>query len=347
MGVAPPSGNICCPMTSAPPDRRPAIAYLFGDDNQKGVVRDPNKAVVGSGNTDLWRLRSRAGDFIRLHIPGNFDRARAKPRLDRIATVLNLVTDPDLNPKVLDAARRLLRGYRGRVINPPEAVLATSRDRVRRLLDGIDGLVVPPVARFRGKAALARVAIEREGISFPAILRLPGSHNGEIIALLSGPEELEPLLDPAKTYLLTSFVDPRGEEPLFHKIRLYWFGSAPLVRHMLASDDWNVHGPARERVMGDHPRWIAAERDLLLRGLDGLPAPARSAMLEIRARMPLDFFGIDFALLGDGRALLFEANATMNFYPLSTDPRFDYASEAVEAIARPLFDRMLEPADGR
>lgn len=334
-------------MSSMPAEQRPTIAYLFGDDAHRGVVHDPSKGVVGAGTTDLWRLRSCPRDFIRLHIPGNFNRLRTKPRLDHVSTVLNLVTDPDLNPKVLDASRRLLQGYQGRVINRPEAVLATSRDRIFRLLDGIDGLVVPPVARFRGKPGPARAAIEREGVGFPAILRLPGTHNGEIVALLPGPEALERLLDPAKTYLLTSFVDGRGEDPLFHKIRLYWFGSAPLVRHMLASDEWNVHGPARERVMGDHPRWIAAERDLLLRGLDGLPAPARAAMLEIRTRMPLDYFGIDFALLGDGRALLFEANATMNFYPLSTDPRFDYASEAVEAVARPLFDRMIEPADGR
>lgn len=347
MGVAPPSGTPHCPMSSMPPDNRPVIAYLFGGDAQKGVVHDPAVPVAGAGNTDLWRLRSRAGDFIRLHVPGNFDRARAKPRLLNVTTVLNLVTDPDLNPKVLDASRRLLREYRGRVVNRPEAVQMTSRDRICRLLGGIDGLVVPPVARFRGKPALARVAIERAGICFPAILRLPGSHNGEIVALVSGPEDLEPLLDPAKTYLLTSFIDARGVEPLFHKIRLYWFGSSPLVRHMLVSDEWNVHGPARERIMGDHPRWIAAERDLLRKGLDGLPAPARAAMLEIRARMPLDYFGIDFALLDDGRALLFEANATMNFYPLSTDPRFDYASEAVEAVARPLFDRMLESAGGR
>jgi hypothetical protein len=150
------------------------------------------------------------------------------------------------------------------------------------------------------------------------------------------------------TYLLTSFIDVRAEgEPLFHKIRLYWFGDAPLVRHMLASDEWNVHGPSREVAMPAHPHWMAAEQVLLKRGLDGLPAPARAAMLAIRARMPLDYFGIDFALLPDGGALLFEANATMNFYPLSTDPRFTYASGDVEAVARPLFERMLAMADGR
>ncbi len=42
----------------------------------------------------------------------------------------------------------------------------------------------------------------------------------------------------------------------------------------------------------------------------------------------LDFVGIDFGLVADGRAILFEANATMNFLPMSDDPRFAYLDVA-------------------
>lgn len=324
--------------------KRSRVAYLFGGDAQSGIVRSSGE-VLNLGSTDLWRLRSDPDDFVRIHIPGNFHRLRTRPRLDNVATILNLVTDPELNAKVLDTADRFLRGFPGRIINTPAAVLASGRDRVSRLLAGIDGLIVPAVARFKGKLGIAQAAIERAGVTFPAILRLPGTHNGDVVALLSGPEELAARLDPAKTYLLTSFVDARGDEPIYNKLRLYWFGDAPLMRHRLASDRWNVHGPDRERFMPGQPHWIDVERRLLAKGLDGLPEPARSAMRAIRERMPLDFFGIDFALLPDGRALLFEANATMNFYPLSTDPRFDYTAGPIEAAARPLFDRLIA-ADG-
>lgn len=334
-------------MTSSTDKNRTRIAYLFGADAQSGVVRSDGGDVANAGSTDLWRLRSDPEDFVRLHIPGNFDRVRARPSLASIATVLNLVTDPELNPKVLNAAGRFLRSFPGRVINRPDAVLATGRDKVARLLGGIDGLVVPPVTRFKGKLSLAQVAIERDGINFPAILRRPGTHNGDIVALVPRVEDLAAHLDPRSTYLLTSFIDGRGDDPLYHKIRVYWFGAVPLVRHLFASDGWNVHGPDRERVMGQNPHWMDAERALLEQGLAGLPAPARAAIVEIRARMPLDYFGIDFGLLPDGRALLFEANATMNFYPLSTDPRFAYAAGPVEAAARTLFDRMLATAAGR
>src|SRR5215218_801213 len=56
--------------------------------------------------------------------------------------VLNLVSEPERSPNTLEALRLLLRGYGGRVINRPEAVLRTSRDEVAKALSGIDGLIV-------------------------------------------------------------------------------------------------------------------------------------------------------------------------------------------------------------
>ena len=43
---------------------------------------------------------------------------------------------------------------------------------------------------------------------------------------------------------------------------------------------------------------------------------------------------MDFAILPDGRAVLFEANATMNFFPLLSDPRFAYLQRCVAPAQR-------------
>lgn len=42
--------------------------------------------------------------------------------------------------------------------------------------------------------------------------------------------------------------------------------------------------------------------------------------------MPLDFFGLDFGIMPSGEVLLFEANATMSFFPSwrVEDPQFEY-----------------------
>ena len=43
-----------------------------------------------------------------------------------------------------------------------------------------------------------------------------------------------------------------------------------------------------------------------------LGKPAMDALREIRNRIPLDIYGIDFNLLPDGRIVFFEANAAMH-----------------------------------
>ncbi|HWI85004.1 MAG TPA: hypothetical protein VNT42_01595 [Sphingomonas sp.] len=325
-----------------PPSRRAGrVAYLFGSDEQHGRVYADGPALCNKGSTDIRLLRSDPEDFVRIHIPGNFARLKARPALHNVAVILNLVTDADVNPQVLLWAERILKPFAGRVLNRPAAVRASTRDSIAATLAGMSGLLVPSVARFRGQAQLARAAIIRCGLHFPAILRIAGTHNGDIVGLIHDEQALFAAIRPEFTYLLTEFVDRPGTDGLYHKIRVLFFGDSAIVRHCLVSDMWNVHGADRERVMAHHPGWIERERALIAGGLAALPATARATLEEVRRRISLDFFGIDFALLPDDRLLLFEANATMNFFPLSTHPAFAYAGAPVVAAARAALDRLI------
>jgi len=330
--------------TTPPRDR---VSYLFGSDQQAGVVMAGGGSVDSPGSTDIHNLRYAADrdDFTRLHIPGNFRRIKARPSLARVRIILNLITDPDINPEVLGYADQFLKGFPGRILNRPQAVIRSGRDHVAALLQGIDGLIVPKVARFRGHPNLANQAVEKVGLGFPAILRETGKHDGQVIGVVASGEELLSRIDRGRSYFLTEFVELRtGGTDLYHKIRVYFFGSRSVVRHRLVSVHWNVHAPDRQRVLVHRPDEIAAERVLAEQGIDALPAPVKAAILEIRARMPLDYFGIDFAVLPDGRALLFEANATMKFFPISADPPFDYFAGTL-ARAQAAFNAMLADED--
>ena len=58
---------------------------------------------------------------------------------------------------------------------------------------------------------------------------------------------------------------------------------------------------------------------------DGAFPPAiRQILSAVRERIALDFFGMDFGMAPDGRVLLFEANATMNFFARLPGPQFLY-----------------------
>ena len=64
-----------------------------------------------------------------------------------------------------------------------------------------------------------------------------------------------------------------------------------------------------------------------------------TALEEIGARLGLDYGGVDFSLLPDGRVLVFEANAAMLVHP-EDDPAFAYRNKLMEVI-QSAFTRLL------
>jgi hypothetical protein len=324
------------------PDPR-RIAYLFGSDETTGIVRAGDSNVKSVGCTDLYKLSSGDHEHVaHCHIPGNFKRLTTTHDLGNVAVALNLISNPDVNPKVLDAAANLLAPFKGKIINHPKAVLTTYRHRVAERLAGVDGLIVPKVVRFLGRANWAVSVAKRAEILFPAILRSVGTHNGEIVAIVPNLEALSAWLDANTTYYLTEFVEARSPDGFYHKYRVFFIGEASVIRHRLVSDRWSVHSHDRTRFLVHHPHLIEQERVAVEGGLSSLSAEVQATLRQIRARTPLDFFGVDFAVAADGRVILFEANASMNFFPFSSDPRFSYA-EAAAHMGQRAFDRLLKP----
>ncbi len=117
-----------------------------------------------------------------------------------------------------------------------------------------------------------------------------------------------------------------------------------VFRHMLASDHWNVHMTDRMRCMADNPELVSEEQRMFERPDEAFGPVAQHALAAVRGRMALDFFGMDFGLAPDGRAVLFEANATMNFFPFMEDPQFAYVKSCL-APAQAACRAMLMSAD--
>ena len=298
------------------------LFIIGGGDDDDRVVHTGSKIVV-SGTTDLPKLLLDRVPHHRLHVTRNYFRQGRQADLSGYRVLVNLITESERNDKVLENLRKVLRGVPGRVINKPEAVLRTTRDQVARTLSGIPGLIVPRTVRLNGsKPAIAASAIARAGLSAPIILRAVGTHSGKIVGLFDAIEDTVAALGPGE-HVAIQFVDFAGADGLYRKYRMFFIGRHLVLRHMLVSDQWNVHAKDRGRFMADHPEAIAEER-ALMESPEPLPASVRQVLETIRDRMPLDFFGMDFGITRDGKLLLFEANATMSFFPFSPDPQFAY-----------------------
>jgi hypothetical protein len=320
------------------------LLFIFGSDHHdRMVVTDERVRNVGS--TDLYHLLARRVPFERVHVTRHFFRQQGRPKLRNYDCVVNLVTDPDQNPKVLENIRKLMRGYGGRLINRPEAVLQSSRDQVAKKLTGTPGLIVPKTLRLRiDKPDIAMGAVERAEFQFPVILRRAGTHTGQIVGVFDDLASLRAACGGQGDHIVTEFFDFASSDGLYRKYRSFFIGRHIVLRHMLVSDQWNVHAKERQRFLTEWPELLDEERALFETAQGSFPEAVLQCQRAIRERMPLDFFGMDYGIVPDGRVVLFEANATMNFFPFFGDPRLVHVKRCYRPAQQAFMEMLGLPA---
>jgi Flp pilus assembly protein TadD len=246
------------------------------------------------------------------------------PMLAQADVVFNGIGDADLAPELPPLVRRFLDGRR--VLNPSARVALTRRCDLPRLLGGIPGIVVPPVVRHDGLAP--------PEILGPVLARPIGSHGGEGLRRYDDVEALAGLPDAA---YVTQFVDYASADGWYRKYRVIFVEGRPYPYHLAISRHWLVHYWTSGMEQDAHRR--EEERRFLADPAAAIGSGAMAAVGAIGERLGLDYAGIDFGLLPDGRLVVFEANATMLVHP-ERDPCFAYRNPAVRAI-RSAFAAML------
>jgi glutathione synthase/RimK-type ligase-like ATP-grasp enzyme len=300
------------------------LLLLVGADRGDQINVSGNRARL-AGSSDFHQLIEPNRSRHLLQVTPNILKQRRRPDLSPYSCLVNLVTEPERNEKVLEAMRKLLRGVHGKVINPPEAVLRSTRDQVARRLADVPGLLVPKIVRLRTtRPQIVRETIERAGLQFPAILREVATHTGMIVGRFDSVEELQQAMHDGVEHVATEFVDYRSDDGLYRKYRVFFIGPHVIFRHKLFSEHWNVHGKDRDRVMVGRPDLIEEEVALFATPDGAFPPEVKQVLTAVRERIDLDYFGMDFGIARDGRVLLFEANATMSFYSKLPGPEFDY-----------------------
>ncbi len=248
--------------------------------------------------------------------------------------VFNAIGDPDEAPPAAKAMEAFLRRNQKPVLNRPEAVARTTRDGAPALLAGIEGLVVPKVARLAA-ADLAReglrAAARRAGIETPFIARPLGSHGGVGLTLVEDEAGAALSLAAAKgqDLYVTAFHDFRDGDGLYRKYRMFFVDREPYPYHLAVGERWLLHYESSGARA--HPARLEEERRFLDDPQAALGPTAFAAVRAVGARLDLDFAGVDFALTPNGEALLFEANATMLAHPEPEGPTV-HKNPSVERI---------------
>ena len=313
----------------------PPLLIALGHDGQALATAGGFRVRGGS---DVFKLLPPGFAFDQVNLSKQFLKQRPRD-VSQYRCILNLVTDPDQHPQTLNALKKLLRGYGGKIINPPEAVLQSTRDQVAKRLAGTPGLRVPKVVRLRpGNPDAAAQAIARAQIQFPVILRQAGTHTGKIVGVFERVDELLSALTGEGDHVATEFVNLQGADGLYRKYRVYFFGRRVVYRNLYVSDHWNVHSKDHVRCLAARPQLGKELLAMFIRPEGAFAQPVLKMFREVRARMPLDYFGMDFGFTPDGEAVLFEANATMSFFPSWRDMQFRYCLPPACEAFRELVD---------
>ena len=248
------------------------------------------------------------------------------------------------NADVLPASHAVVERFHRRqpLLNPPDAVAQTRRDRLPQLLACIPGVVVPPVVRLsRDEMAAPHLAarLAKAGLPCPVLVRPIVGHGGQGLVLVQTAEELEALPYDADAYYVIAFADFQSTDGFWRKYRTIFVDRVPFAYHLAISPHWLVHYATADMLAAPWKR--EEERCFLDDPAAALGARAIAALHDIGQRMDLDFAGIDYSLLPDGRLLVFEANATMLVHLRDPAAEFGYKHRAVPKIFA-AFDAMLD-----
>ena len=177
------------------------------------------------------------------------------------------------------------------VLNHPSHVLASRRDRLRQILDGVSGLIVPKSVRFQPDTPEAFRTVFRTGsFEYPVMVQMPASSDLKLCVMIQSDEDWDRI-----------FTLPWGGRNVYMTQSVKHSVKATFAVTPFGARLGNVDAP--EGIDGD----IALTKRLTQ------SKRVQHIAAEIRSRIPLDIFGIELWLQGDDQFVLLNLSAAMSF----------------------------------
>lgn len=224
------------------------------------------------------------------------------------------------------------------LLNRPNRITNLDRDKLHRLLAGIQGLEIPETvhATRAQLSALAQGRISCEGITgelrFPMIARPRGTHAGVGLAKLDDAAALADYLRERQEqdFFVARFVDYSSPDGLFRKYRLAVVEGRPFACHMAIAERWDIWYLNAYMAFSVEKR--AEEAAFMLDFDVAFGARHGAALAEMSKRIGLDYFTIDCAENQQGELLIFEADNTAVVHNMDSPDVFPYKQPQMKKI---------------
>ena len=256
------------------------------------------------------------------------------------------VAESDDNQPILAKIGEVLPKWPKPVINPAQQIARLTRDGAWASLHDAAGVVMP-VNRRLERAELLALAQDAaalksrlDGVGYPIIVRPVGSHAGEGLAKIDNGEDLSAYLEgqSARSLYIAPFVDYRGRDGLFRKVRLALIEGVPFVVHMAISPNWMVHYLNADMLENERNR---IEEARFMELFDSEFATRHAAALRaVAERVGVDYLLIDCAETLDGQLLIFEVGTAMIVHSLDSEQTFPYKGAHTRKLFK-AFEQMV------
>jgi tetratricopeptide (TPR) repeat protein len=293
------------------------ILKLVGLPSTRLSLKDGEPTITGANlDTDalIDKEKFTVHEFF-VHRNNLIDIAADLPSYD---VVLNGIVDPDVEMASINTAQAFISSQDAPVINDPARVLLTTRDKMCRLLTGIDNLIVPKVVKETLSAndpSLFMPVVEKHGLRFPLIVRFAGGHVGAGMTKVDCEQDFARVefMTNIPVFYFTEFHDYADNSGLYSKYRIYFVDSNIILNHIFISDQWNIHADMARNFMKNLDWTKKFEDDFLENSNERLGERNLDALKEVNRRVGLAYFGMDLSILPDGRLILFECNPAMSY----------------------------------
>jgi glutathione synthase/RimK-type ligase-like ATP-grasp enzyme len=224
------------------------------------------------------------------------------------------------------------------LLNSPHQVGNLDRDKLHRLLRGVDGLDIPATVCVssvqlsdvaRSAVSFAEIAAE---LRFPVIVRPRGSHAGVGLAKIDDGAALARYLAERteQEFFVSRFVDYAGEDGLFRKYRVVFVAGQPYACHMAIADRWDIW--YLNAGMSDSAAKRLEEETFMHTFDIGFARRHATALAGMAERIGLDYFTIDCAENKRGDLLVFEADNTAVVHNMDSPELFPYKPPQMRRI---------------
>ncbi len=303
-------------------------------------------AIDMGGNTPIEFLLEESGIELKtLYVVPGIDLPSPLPEHD-VAIVI--ASDSDECREALRIIDEMAPRWPRAMLNPPRRVGNLDRDKLHRLLQGVEGLDIPATICVtsaqlaevaRGRLSPADIAAELE---FPLIVRPRGSHAGVGLVKIDDRAAIDGYLAERaeQEFFVSRFVDYANEDGLFRKFRVVFVAGKPYACHMAIADRWDIW--YLNAGMSDSAAKRLEEQTFMQTfdfGFARRHAPALAGMVE---RIGLDYFTADCAENKRGDLLIFEADNTAVVHNMDSPELFPYKPPQMrkifDAFAAMLFD---------